>query len=128
MAKKGDKIGPYELVEVLGEGGNGTVWVARGNSGDVAIKLLKPRASSGIRSGRFRREIQTLVRLKSVEGVLPILEWHDGDEAQASWFAMPIATPLRKGLEGPASLKVICTALAGIAEALARVHELGVSH
>jgi serine/threonine protein kinase len=62
-----DEIGPYRLVNLLGEGGMGQVWLAVRSDGlyerRVALKLLRPGlADAGLRQ-RFTRERQILARL-----------------------------------------------------------------
>lgn len=63
----GRRIGPWQLLEPLGEGGMATVWLARrvdgGFAQEVAIKCLKTGLySPGLRQ-RFRREQAILARL-----------------------------------------------------------------
>ena len=53
------KLGPYEIVELVGEGGMGQVFKARDTRLDrtVAIKLLSPTlAADPVRRERFERE------------------------------------------------------------------------
>jgi serine/threonine-protein kinase len=59
------QIGPYRLIEILGEGGMGVVWRAqREDTGAiVAIKLLLGAGFSPARRERFTREIKTLAKL-----------------------------------------------------------------
>ena len=55
----GTRLGPYEIVGVLGAGGMGEVYRARDSrlSRDVAIKVLPPEvASDSQRRSRFDRE------------------------------------------------------------------------
>jgi serine/threonine protein kinase len=59
----GDRIGPYKLLEKLGEGGMGTVWMAEQREPIrrlVALKLIKPGMDSGQVLGRFEAERQAL--------------------------------------------------------------------
>src|SRR4029450_515983 len=62
----GARLGPYEIVSVLGTGGMGQVWRARDPKlgRDVAIKVL-PASLAGDpeRLARFEREAQTLASL-----------------------------------------------------------------
>jgi serine/threonine protein kinase len=63
----GERIGPYHLLRLLGEGGMGTVWLASRADGlyerDVALKLLRAEgAAHGLRA-RFGRERQILAQL-----------------------------------------------------------------
>jgi tetratricopeptide (TPR) repeat protein len=63
-----DRLGPYRLVEVLGEGGMSTVYRARRDDGhfqqDVAIKIIRGDLSSDDHVRRFRMERQLLARLQ----------------------------------------------------------------
>jgi len=73
--ERADKMGSYELVTKLGEGGMGEVWKARHNllASSSAIKLIKPEMilqSSGdsnpdLAIRRFEREARATAALKS---------------------------------------------------------------
>src|SRR5579883_485747 len=59
----GSFIGPYKLVQKLGEGGMGAVWVAEQNQGvkrSVALKLIKSGMDSRHVIRRFEQERQAL--------------------------------------------------------------------
>ena len=62
-ANVGDRVGPYKLLEKIGEGGMGEVWVAdqlEPIKRRVAIKLIKPGMDSRSVLGRFEAERQAL--------------------------------------------------------------------
>ena len=62
----GTRIGPYEILGVLGEGGMGRVYRARDTTlgRDVAIKVLPEAfATDPERLARFEREARTLAAL-----------------------------------------------------------------
>jgi len=69
----GDRLGPYEVLERLGEGVSAVVYRVRGSSEEAALKLLKPQAlRDGDGAARFRREMKTLCRLRHPN--IPYLE------------------------------------------------------
>ena len=62
----GEKIGPYTIVDKLGEGGMGQVWRATDTTlgRQVAIKILPDAfAADPDRLARFEREARTLASL-----------------------------------------------------------------
>ena len=62
----GTRVGAYEVVSLLGEGGMGQVYRARDTklNRDVALKILPEAfAFDGDRIARFRREAQVLAAL-----------------------------------------------------------------
>lgn len=74
--ERGDVIGRYKLIEMLGEGGFGVVWMAEQSQPvrrEVAMKILKPGMDSRQIIGRFEQERQALARLDH-PGVAKILD------------------------------------------------------
>src|SRR6266849_81106 len=62
----GDKLGPYEVVSLLGKGGMGEVWKARDTTlkRDVALKVLPAVfLRDPDRMARFQREAEVLASL-----------------------------------------------------------------
>ncbi|MEZ5291335.1 MAG: serine/threonine-protein kinase [Vicinamibacterales bacterium] len=96
----GTQLGPYRLVEPLGHGGMGTVWLAERTDGrfegKVAIKLLNVGLLGRSGEERFAREGRILARLTHPQiahlidaGVTPagqpylVLEYVDGEPIDA---------------------------------------------
>ncbi len=63
LEHEGDSIGPYHLLQVVGEGGFGVVWLAERRGAftqRVALKMLKPGMDSRAVIARFEQERQAL--------------------------------------------------------------------
>ncbi len=61
--RPGDTVGPYKLLEILGEGGFGVVWLAERREPmvqRVALKVIKPGMDSKAVLARFEQERQAL--------------------------------------------------------------------
>lgn len=124
--KTGERFGDFVLVKRIGNGGNGQVWRANGPNGDIALKLLtkiKPIAYA-----RFKDEVKVMSTC-GVVGVVPILASNLPSEITNSrpWYAMPIGIPLFDHLKEKRLAEVVAN-VAQIAETLAALHSMGVSH
>ncbi|HET8897718.1 MAG TPA: protein kinase [Rhodanobacteraceae bacterium] len=86
----GSRIGPYRLIEVLGKGGMGAVWLAERADGEfeqqVALKLIRLGMDSEHVKRQFRHERELLARLRHPN----IAALIDGglDDRGRPWFAM----------------------------------------
>jgi serine/threonine protein kinase/Tol biopolymer transport system component len=129
--RPGARLGPYEVIAKLGEGGMGEVWRATDTrlKRDVALKVL-PAAFTADRErlARFEREAQVLAQLQhphiaSIHG----LEESDGVRAlvmelvEGEDLAALIA-------RGPLPLDEALAIARQIAEALEAAHEKGIVH
>jgi uncharacterized RDD family membrane protein YckC len=84
----GGKLGRFELVRMLGQGGMGTVYHARDGGHDVALKLLHPALQG--RSdfvSRFQREARAVTALRH-ENIVRVLD--SGVERSTPWIAMEL--------------------------------------
>ncbi|WP_406443259.1 serine/threonine protein kinase [Streptomyces sp. NBC_01613] len=124
-------VGPYRLLGRLGSGGMGRVYLGRSAGGrTVAVKIVHPHfALDEEFRARFRREVEAARRVGGA-WTAPVL---DADpEAGVPWVATAYAAgPSLSGAVadgGPLPLHSVRVLGAGLAEALAAVHELGLVH
>ena len=118
----GSKLGPYEVVALIGTGGMGEVYRARDTKlkREVALKVLpEALARDPGRMARFQREAQVLAALNhpniaqiyGVEGGALVMELVEG-----------------KTLKGPLRLETALNYARQIAEALEAAHAKGIVH
>ncbi|MEU3334022.1 serine/threonine-protein kinase [Streptomyces sp. NPDC002144] len=124
-------VGPYRLLGRLGSGGMGRVYLGRSAGGrTVAVKIVHPHfALDEEFRARFRREVEAARRVGGA-WTAPVL---DADpEAPVPWVATgyaagpSLATAVADA--GPLPAHSVRALGAGLAEALAAVHELGLVH
>jgi serine/threonine protein kinase len=127
----GTKLGPYEIVALLGAGGMGEVYRARDTRLErtVAIKILPAQFSSDpVRKQRFEREAKTVSSLNHPH----ICTLHDvGSQDGISYLVMECVEgeTLAKRLEkGPLPLDQVLKFGTQIADALDKAHRNGVVH
>jgi serine/threonine-protein kinase len=126
------RLGPYEVLEVLGQGGMGVVLKARDPGLDriVAVKVLNPTlAHVGSARRRFARE----ARAAAAVGHEHIVAIHAVDEFRGRPFLVMQYEPGRSLQErldasGPLELKDILRIGTQAARALAAAHAQGVVH
>lgn len=124
-----EQIGPYQIIETLGTGGMGTVYLAQHRSlGRVVALKVIPLHGGGDRELRFQREARTVAALRHPH----IITVHDaGHDAQHVYFAMDfveggdLATRLRTR---PLAHRAAAELLAKVADAVAYSHAQDVLH
>ncbi|MBQ0951093.1 serine/threonine-protein kinase [Streptomyces sp. RK76] len=124
-------VGPYRLLGRLGSGGMGRVYLGRSAGGrTVAVKIVHPHfALDDEFRARFRREVAAARRVGGA-WTAPVL---DADpEARVPWVATAYAAgpSLTAAVAdgGPLPAHSVRALGAGLGEALAAVHELGLVH
>ncbi|MFI7395359.1 serine/threonine-protein kinase [Streptomyces tendae] len=124
-------VGPYRLLGRLGSGGMGRVYLGRSAGGrTVAVKIVHPHfALDEEFRARFRREVAAARRVGGA-WTAPVL---DADpEARVPWVATAYAAgpSLTAAVAdgGPLPAHSVRALGAGLGEALAAVHELGLVH
>ena len=130
----GQKIGRYQLLKLLGEGGMASIYQAYDTrlERDVAIKLIRrdafPKEQHEQLLSRFEREAKSLARLSHPNIVKVydygehkgapylVLEYHPGGDLKQRWTGKPL--PWRDAIQ----------AVLPIARALQFAHQQGVIH
>ena len=126
----GQKLGPYQLLAKLGEGGMGEVYkgVDTRLGRPVAVKFLSSELADAAGRGRFQREAQLASSLNHPH----ILTVHDVGEFAGRHY---LVTELVDGgtlqhwaLAETRTWKQIVDLLVGIADGLAAAHTAGIMH
>src|SRR5436190_1779245 len=127
----GSRLGPYEVVALVGAGNMGEVYRARDTRlhRDVAVKIITPgMTDSPARRARFEREAQAISRLShpNICAIYDVGE-HDG----AAFLVMEYidAESLEERLRiGPIPLSVALPTAIQIAAAVDAAHDRGIVH
>ena len=123
--RKGELVEKWELVDLLGEGGNAEVWRAIDGEADVALKILHRHKTDSEPYQRFRQEIQALRQIGPHPCIMPLLDADLPDipsRTRPAWLAMPIAMLLDESLS-QSTLPEVVAAVAAIANTLADLHK-----
>ncbi|MBN2449810.1 MAG: serine/threonine protein kinase, partial [Lentisphaeria bacterium] len=131
-ARLRQRLGPYRLLDVLGQGGMALVYEAEAPSGrHVALKVLheSPFLPEGMLA-RFRREAEAVKRLGTHPNIVEVYD--TGKAGRNHYIAMrmvaggrTLAHRMREGLKPvPETIGLGIT----IASALAHAHEEGIIH
>src|SRR5688572_15461083 len=127
----GTRLGPYEVLSKLGEGGMGEVYKARDTRLDrtVAIKVMASLGQADPDSrARFEREAKVLASFDHPH----ICALHDvGREGEIDYIVMPFVTGetlAARLATGPMPIPQVIETATQIADALDRAHGHGIIH
>ena len=127
----GSRVGPYEVLAKLGEGGMGEVYRARDTrlNRHIAIKVLPSLfANDPERLARFHREAQVLASLNH-PNIAHIHGFEDSGEVHALVMELVDGPTLAERIaRGPLPLTEALAIAKQIGEALAAAHEQGIVH
>lgn len=125
------RLGPYQLLGVLGDGGMARVYLGQSPSGRrLAIKVVRPDFA---RDPAFRRRFAREVAAARAVSPLFTAAVVDADtDAESPWLATTyIEGPTLDQLvadQGPLAPEAVLTLAVGLAEALASIHRTGLVH
>jgi Tol biopolymer transport system component len=127
----GTKLGNYEILDKLGEGGMGQVWRARDArlSRSVAIKVLPAEmAGDPARRQRFEQEARALGALNH-PNIVAIYDVGQNDGRAYLVSELVVGESLREVVErGPMPPRKVVELGTQMAEALSAAHALGIIH
>jgi len=129
----GDRIGPYEILSVIGAGGMGEVYRARDTKlhRDVAVKILPSAlAADPDRLARFEREAQTLASLNHphIAQIFGLVDLPDGSGSALVMECVEGEDLAQRLSRGPLPVDEALPIARQIAEALEAAHERGIVH
>src|SRR5437867_3815174 len=127
----GAQLGPYQVLDKLGEGGMGEVYRAHDSklNRDVALKILPELlATDPDRLARFKREAQVLASLNH-QNIAQIHGFEDSGATHALVLELVEGPTLAERIaQGPLPLSEALPIARQIADALEAAHEQGVIH
>lgn len=125
-----ERIGEYQVIARLGEGGQGVVYLATTPDGrEVAIKWLHPWFGGTVRGRRlFAREIEAAGRVKGYAARVLDSGEHMGRPYIVSEYIPGESVLERVHRDGPYGTAEVLTLASGTASALAAIHAAGLVH
>src|SRR5579862_5141732 len=128
---QGKRLGPYEILAVVGGGGMGEVYRAKDTRLDriVAIKVLPDHAAGVAESReRFEREARAIAGLNHPHICVLYDVGHQDDTEFLVMEYIEGETLAHRLLKGPLPLEQVLQYAIEIADALDKAHRMGVTH
>ena len=127
----GENVGPYRIIEQLGQGGMATVFKAYHASLDryVAIKALHPAFNQDVTfEARFQREARVVEKLEH-PNIVPIYDYAEYEKRPYLVMKFIEGDTLKAKLDkGPLSSEEISKIVDAVGSALSYAHRQGVLH
>jgi serine/threonine-protein kinase len=124
-------IGPYQIIEQIGQGGMGTVFKAYHQDLDrfVALKVLHPaHQEDPTFIGRFQREARLVAKLEH-PNIVPIYDFAKAENLSYLVMKFIEGSTLKHDLaRGPLSFNEVTQVVNSVGSALAYAHRQGVLH
>lgn len=128
---EGENIGPYRIIEQLGQGGMATVYKAYHAALDryVALKVLHPAFyEDRTFTGRFQREARVVAKLEH-PNIVPIYDFAEHDKRPYLVMKYIEGETLKARLSrGPLQAAEITQVVDAVGSALAYAHRQGILH
>src|SRR4030095_7415727 len=127
----GENIGPYQLLEQIGEGGMGTVFKAYHPALDryVALKIIHPAfREDQTFIARFQREARLVAKLEHPH-IVPIYDYSEYEKVAYLVMKCIEGSTLKDRLaQGPLNFYEVLQVVDSVGSALAYAHSQGVLH
>lgn len=127
----GDNVGPYKIIEQLGQGGMATVYKAYHAALDryVALKALHPAFGEDVTfSARFQREARVVAKLEHPH-IVPVYDYAEHEKRPYLIMKFIEGDTLKARLnQGPLTAQEIEKVVDSVGSALAYAHKQGILH
>lgn len=114
----------YKLIEIIGNGGSGTVWKAHSSEEDYALKVID--SADGNKIERFKNEID-FCKKSNHKNIIKIID--DGTHKGKLLYVMPIyPLTLKNVIDGKKGADVLISYILKLCNALKYIHNKGHFH
>jgi tetratricopeptide (TPR) repeat protein len=128
--KPGDAFGPYTVTRKLGDGPRGAVYAAKRDGHDVALKILRPAATSDARAlHRFLTQVRLAAQVKHANLPERLEAGRVGRRAYVAYAAIdgqPLSARIAR--TGPLHINEAKAVVRGVLAALGALHKERLAH